>query len=83
MEGLVDADTVNLCDRALGLFDDHAAGQRALQLLGQDLTATHGTLLEQTDGGHVSHGLNDARIGGVDLTGFGAEQVQRADDLVA
>jgi len=45
-EGLVDVDVVGAGEGALGLFDDDAAVQGALELFGEDLGAVDGLFLE-------------------------------------
>ena len=61
-EGLVDVQLEAFGQDALGLFDQDAAVQRGLQLLGQDVAAADGALLQQPDGGHVGQGLADAEL---------------------
>ena len=81
-EGLVHAQAEPLGEPALGLLDDDPAVQRALELLGEGLGAAHVPLLQQADRGHVGQRLSDAQVGLAERAGLGAEQVQRADDLV-
>jgi hypothetical protein len=72
-----------LGEPAFGLLDDDPAVQCHLELLGEGLGAAHVPFLKQADGGNVRQRLPDAQLGRAERTGPGAEQVQRADDLVA
>ena len=55
-------DPACLRDGALGLLDDDPAVQRALQLLGEDLAAADGPLLQQPDRGDVGQRLHDLHV---------------------
>ena len=82
-ERLVHVQAEAFGELALGLLDDDPAVQRGLQLLIHGVAVAHAALVHQADGGHVSQRLADAYVRGVEGTRDGAEQVQRADDLVA
>ncbi len=82
-ERLVDVDAQPLGELALGLLDDDPAVQRGLQLLVEGIAAAHAALVQQADGGHVGQRLADVDAVGVEGAGGGAEEVERADDLVA
>jgi len=82
-EGLVHIQAKALGELALGLLDDDPAVQRGLQLLIQGVAMAHAALVQQADGGHVGPGLADSHASGVKGARGGAEQVQRADDLLA
>ena len=55
---------MDLRERALGLFDDHAAVERDLELLGEHLALPDRPFLQQADGGDVRERLDDADVGG-------------------
>jgi hypothetical protein len=52
-EGLVDVHVRAREEDTCGLFDQDAAVERTLQLLGEQVRLSNGTLLEKTDGGDV------------------------------
>src|ERR1019366_5545329 len=54
-----------------------------LQLLVKGVAAAHAALVQQADGRHVGEGLADAYLRGGQGSRAGAEEVQRADDLLA
>ena len=60
LERVVRADLHPLGEHALGLLDDDPAGERQLQLPGDDLTAADGALVEDADGGGISQRLLNA-----------------------
>ena len=66
-----------------GLLDQDPAVERGLQLLGEDVAAVDGALLQQADGGDVGEGLPDAQLALVERARVDVEEVQRADDLGA
>jgi len=82
-EGLVHVHPEAFGELALGLLDDHPAIQRGLQLLVQDVAVPHAALVQQADGGHVGQRLADPDAGRGQRARISAEQVQRADDLLA
>ena len=61
---------------------DDPAVQRGLELLGDGFAAAHVAFVQQADGGHVGQRLADAQVRRVEAARCGAEQVQRADDLI-
>ena len=71
---------MDLRERALGLFDDHAAVERDLELLGEHLALPDRPFLQQADGGDVRERLDDADVGGMHPAGAGPEEVERTDD---
>src|SRR3984957_12207844 len=81
-ERLVHVHPEALGELALSLLDDHPAVQRGLQLLVQGVAVAHAALVQQADGGHVGQRLADADVRGRQGARDGAEQVQRADDLL-
>jgi hypothetical protein len=81
-EGLVHVQAEALGDPAFGLLDDDLAVECGLELLGEGLGVAHVPFLQQADGGDVGQCLPDAQVGLAERGGAGAEQVERADDLV-
>jgi hypothetical protein len=82
-ERLVHVQAEAFGELALGLLDDDPAVQRGLQLLIHGVAVAHAALVQQADGGHVGQSLAHTYVRGSQGTRDGAEQVQRADDLVA
>ena len=72
-----------LGEHALGLLDDHPAGQGHLELLGQQVALPECPFLDQRDRGHLRHGLRQVDLGTGKRLVAAAEQVQRADDVRA
>jgi hypothetical protein len=69
-----------LGDRTLGLLDDDAAVQRALQLLAEQFCGADRAFLEQADGCDVGQGLDDGHVLGPEVPAdVAAEDVQGAD----
>ena len=76
-EGIIDAHVPELGDCTLGLLDDDAAVQRGLKLLGENLAATDGALLEQPDRCHVRQGLCHVDLGRLQAPDLGTEYAKR------
>ncbi len=62
LERLWHADPQTLGDNTLGLFNEHAAVQRALQLFSQYLAMLDGAMLEEPDRGDVRHREGTASV---------------------
>jgi hypothetical protein len=82
-ERLVHVQAEAFGELTLGLLDDDPAVQRGLQLLIHGVAVAHAALVQQAEGGHVGQSLAHTYVRGSPGTRDGAEQVQRADDLVA
>src|SRR5450755_1068748 len=83
VEGIVHVQAEALGEFPLRLLDDDSAVQRGLQLLVERLAAAQSAFVEQADGGHVGESLADPYVRPAEWPGSGAEEVQRADGLVA
>lgn len=83
LKGLPHVEPTLLGQHALGLLDDDAARQCALQLPDELVIAVDGPFLEQTDGGDVGQGLSDVALFVGQGSRAGAEQVERAPIVVS
>src|SRR6266568_2010454 len=81
-ECLIHAQAEALGELAFGLLDDDPAVQRELELLVEGVAMLHAALVQQADGGHVGQGLPEAYVRRAEGPRAGAEEVQRADDLL-
>jgi hypothetical protein len=82
-EGLVGGGGVDLSQDALGLFDDYASVESALELLGEYLAVPEGACLQQPDRGDVCQCLDDADVPGGYVSYVASEEVEGSDDLIS
>jgi len=80
-ERIVHQQTRGLRQHSLCLLDEHAAVQRAPQLLGDNLRFGDDALLEQADGRNIRQGLPDLGILTFQFADGGKEEVHGADNL--
>jgi hypothetical protein len=82
-EGLCGGDAATFRDHALGLLDDDAARQCALELRVEVLLRQLVAVLEDGDGGDVGERLGDEDVIGVQRAHLGTEEVEGTDDVAA
>ena len=82
-ESLVHVEAVRLREVSLGLFDDDATVEGALQLRLSNRRLLDQTLLQDADRGDVGEGAGGRSIGLVELADPVAEKVERPDDRLS
>lgn len=82
-EGGVHVEPGTRGEHTFGLLDDDPAVERVLQLLGQCLPLLRNSMLEDADGRNIRDCLCREHVVGVEWSGAGAQEIQRADRMGA
>ena len=82
-EGAVHVDPGACAEHTFRLLDGDSTAECVLELFGDQPTLAGSSVLQNPDGRDVGEGLGDLELVGLEDARLGAEQVERADDLIA